>query len=161
MSTKSQTHHYEAFMCKKTAAEEVFSSAFLFLPCCSKWKNYLDTFPSFFKQQNLSSLKEIFCFSCLSPTNIYTNYLLSRTFRNVFNFPPALSTSANLLLFDPSPLVSSASSFIAWRRSWHPGRHVKPWRTGGNKPENSSNLQESSPFTLTPVVLCPLIQPWR
>lgn len=42
-----------------------------------------------------------------------------------------------------------------------PGRHVKPWRTGGNKPENGCNLQESSPFTGAAALLCALIQPWR
>lgn len=114
--------------------------------CCFKWRNYLNHLQSFFLWQIFTLFYGIF-----SPTFF---------FRDVSIFS-ASSPRFNFLLFDPSPLVSSPSSFTAWRRSWHPGRHVKPWRTGGNKRENSSNLQESSPFTLTPVVLCPLIQPWR
>lgn len=140
MSTKPQTHNYEAFMCKKTAAEGMFYSVSLFLSSSSKWVHPL----SFLIQQKF--------------TNIYTYFM---SFCTLTLFCHFFSTLANFLFSDPSPLVSSLSSFPAWRRSWHPGRHVKPWRTGGNKPENSSNLQESSPFTLTPALLCPLIQPWR
>lgn len=49
--------------------------------------------------------------------------------------------------YGPSSSSSSSSSFTAWRRCWHSARHVRPWRTGGNKAENSSNLEESSPFS--------------
>lgn len=61
-------------MCKKTAAEVVFQSAMLFLPCGSKWRDYLNTFLSFLKQQNLSALKEIISFFIVcASTNIYTD----------------------------------------------------------------------------------------
>lgn len=145
MSTKPQTHNYEAFMCKKTAAEGMFYSVSLFLSSSSKWVSYLSTLWVSSYSKSLQIFTPFFMSFC-TLTDLFCHFF---------------STLANFLFSDPSPLVSSLSSFPAWRRSWHPGRHVKPWRTGGNKPENSSNLQESSPFTLTPALLCPLIQPWR
>lgn len=151
-STTSQTHHYEAFMCKKAAAEDVFSCWSVAL---NEGNDLKPLRSSFLKQPNLISQKTIIPFSLL-------RHLSTLIFRNVFNFCPFISASAaDSLLFDPSPLVSSASSFTAWSRSWHPGHHEKPWRTAGNKPENGSNLQESSPFTRAAVVLCALIQPRR
>lgn len=94
------------------------------------------------EQQKVSPRRK---YSPLPPTNIYTDFILPHTFflRDVvWFFPPLPISSPPPFFWSQSDWYHRLSSFTAWRRSWHPGRHVKPWRTGGNKLENSSNLQE-------------------
>lgn len=70
-------------------------------------------------------------------------------------FPPSLwSWPARIITF----LIFSSEAILT-----HPGRHVNPQEgQEAISPENSYNLQESSPFTGTAAaLLCARIQPWR
>lgn len=102
-------------------------------------------------------------YSPLPPTNIYTDFILPHTFFLEMWFDSFLLRQfPSPPFFDPSP--TGIIGFPHLQLEGDPDTRDVMWNHEGQEAISrriAAIFRKSSPFTLTPVVLCPLIQAGR